>query len=202
MANSKDSILRCKIILDINDLSLQKDLLKVRNLSLQQCIDTCANENAVYQNKKLNSESVNKLKRRKTHSRVNQTTLNASFVENKRNRQEQNVPRLERTVLNARRRTILLLYVCKFATSSNKYVKPNKKIHQVEGHSTAEDEESDEVCINAVKGENNKYVKCIMHIDDTPAKFQLDTKSSVNILPEQYVDKYESANTVLKNLEE
>ena len=154
-------------------------------------MDTCrANENAVYQNKNTNPESVNKLKRRNLTFKIKSDYINNM------NRQEQNVLRFERTAKCKKKNHFAA--VCKFANSSDKYVKPNEKIHQVEEQSTVENEEFDEEWINAVKGENNKYVKCIMHIDDTPVKFQLDTGSSVNILPEQYVNKYESANLVLK----
>ena len=47
----KESILKDRIVMGINDSNLQKDLLKIRNLSLQMTIDTCrANENARSQN--------------------------------------------------------------------------------------------------------------------------------------------------------
>ena len=60
--NCKESVLRDKILLGINDSALQRDLLKIRNLTLQQCIDTCrANENANLQNKMMKPESVNKI---------------------------------------------------------------------------------------------------------------------------------------------
>ena len=47
----KESILKDRVVMGINDSNLQRDLLKIRNLSLQMTIDTCrANENARSQN--------------------------------------------------------------------------------------------------------------------------------------------------------
>ena len=59
--NCRPSLLKDRIVLGIQDASVQKELLKIRNLTLQQTVDTCkANEKAVNQNRTLRPE-VNKV---------------------------------------------------------------------------------------------------------------------------------------------
>jgi hypothetical protein len=49
-------------VLGINDCNLQKDLLKIRNITLPNCVDLCkANENANIQNNQMKPENVNKI---------------------------------------------------------------------------------------------------------------------------------------------
>ena len=61
--NCRESILRDKIILGISDPQLQKDLLRVRILTLKDCIDMCRSyERTTQQNQQLKPELVNKIK--------------------------------------------------------------------------------------------------------------------------------------------
>ena len=65
-SDCNDSLLRDKIVVGINDCNLQKELLKVRKLNLETCIDMCrANENAIIQNQAMKPENVNKIYRSK-----------------------------------------------------------------------------------------------------------------------------------------
>ncbi|KAL8581862.1 hypothetical protein ACOMHN_010236 [Nucella lapillus] len=65
--NCRDSMIRDKIVLGIRDCNTQTELLKIRDLNLTTCIDTCrATENAMLQGKAMNfqdsPEEVHKLK--------------------------------------------------------------------------------------------------------------------------------------------
>ena len=52
-----------KIVLGINDPVTQKDLLKVNNLTLEKCIDTCkANQNTEMQKDIIKEEQINKVR--------------------------------------------------------------------------------------------------------------------------------------------
>ena len=52
------SMIRDRIVLGIRDVKVQTDLLKVRDLTLDQCVDICrAAENATSQNRMINLES-------------------------------------------------------------------------------------------------------------------------------------------------
>ena len=57
--NCVNSILRDQIVLGIKDTKTQSDLLKERNLTLQECIDMCKlSENAVQHSKVLRPDTV------------------------------------------------------------------------------------------------------------------------------------------------
>ena len=62
------SLLKDRIVLGIKDCQTQKDLLKVRDLTLQKTIDICkASEKATFQNKDMHNEAIiNKVK----HTRI------------------------------------------------------------------------------------------------------------------------------------
>ena len=60
--NCVNSVLHDIIMLGIRNRDIQSELLKVRNLELQVCIDTCKmSENAAHQSRALRPETMNKL---------------------------------------------------------------------------------------------------------------------------------------------
>lgn len=69
--NCRQSLLRDRIVLGVNDSLVQKDLLKVRQLTLEKAIDICrASEKASHQNQTLRPE-INKIATSKSRNQDN-----------------------------------------------------------------------------------------------------------------------------------
>ena len=81
------------------------------------------------------------------------------------------------------------------------YHKHKKRVHQLDNNNEQQssDEESSVEWINALNGKkNHNNVKCVMNIKNESVVFQIDTGSSVNILPQKYATKIRNTDTVLK----
>lgn len=180
------SILRDRIVLGIQDADVQRELLKIRKLNIEQTIDTCrANEKAKSQNKTLRPE-INKVSTRRpvtTSFGKNKKGIckycgyNHVFVQSK-------CPAFGKT--------------CKLCKKKNHFAKccksnNNKTVHSVgnEYNCDSDGDSNDYEWINKLSDNesniNSKMIKCVMQVNKQLVKFQIDTGSSVNILPKAYI---------------
>ena len=200
--NCRESILRDKIIVGINDKCLQKDLLKVRDLNLKQCIDMCrAHESANKQNMQMKRETVHKILKYTKNFHKNLKTC--KFCGKKHAFVKEKCPALGKTYGKYNKKNHFAA-MCSSSSNSetrNEKRKPKKlfkpkKVNLIEEDNSKYEEE----WINAVTYKISKQVKCIMVINKKNVTFQVDTGSSVIIIPKEYVysEKLNITNTVLK----
>ena len=200
--NCRESILRDKIIVGINDKCLQKDLLKVRDLNLKQCIDMCrAHESANKQNMQMKSETVHKIQKYTKNFHKNLKTC--KFCGKKHEFVKEKCPAFGKTCGKCNKKNHFAA-MCSSSSNSetrNEKRKP-KKLFKHKKVNLIEEDNSDyeEEWINAVTDKISKQVKCIMIINKKNVTFQVDKGSSVNIIPKEYVysEKLNITNTVLK----
>ena len=185
--NCQTSILKDRIVLGIRDSTVQRDLLKIRRLTLDQCIDICkASENADMQNKELRPEQIHKV----TYSKKNSDKFKnkCKFCGKLHEFEKNKCPAYGKMCGKCNRKNHFAA-VCK-----SKYFdggKHKEKIHKVGHRSEVNDSSSDSEWINniTVTEKKQNQVRCIMQIDNKDVKFQIDTGSSVNILPKKFLDK-------------
>ena len=207
--NCVNSIIRDRIVLGIRDPATQQELLKVRRLTLENTIDICrAASNATVHHKVLHGEAVNK-------------------VEYKR-RNKPRKPESSRTTHNDTRRSGQPDKTCKFCgrvhpmvkskckaygkTCDNcgeknhfavKCPKSSRRVHQLQEQNTEtqEYESSGDEWVDSVAASPRKDVKCRMVMKDgTEVVFQVDTGSSVNVLPARYHPEKLQLQPVIKTL--
>lgn len=198
----KDSILRDKLLLGVNDATLQKDLLKTRNLTLKNCVDLCrASENANKQNNAMKPESVNKVEKSESKSSTS-NMRKCKFCGKAHEFKKEKCPAYGKECGKCEKPNHFA-EMCKTENPKSKsdHKKKNlkkKKVYYVEEES---DSSSDPDWIYNITGNamsKVKHVKCVMNIEDEPVIFQIDTGASVNILPAKYVKTYQKTSTNLK----
>lgn len=198
--NCRDSLIRDRIVIGTNDAQLQKELLKMRNLTLKQCIDMCrAYENATKHNNQMMPELVNKIQREQK-KKYPTNEAKCRYCGTKHTFKKEKCPAYGKECSKCKKMNHFAI-ACK--TINTSYNKP-KKVHNInEEYEREEDyseEDSSEELINNIKTtKNNKQIKCQMLIKKRPVIFQIDSGSSVNIIPEKYVDgSINTTTTMLK----
>lgn len=203
--NCRDSILRDKLLLGVNDTTLQKDLLKTRKLTLNNCIDMCrANENAIKHNQEMNTESqsVNRIEHKKPFK--SQNKKKCKFCGKYHEFKKEKCPAYGKECGKCNKpnhfATVCTNDYSSGATSSQ--YKPKKKFHKKKVHQIAEEEDDDssdaEWIYNVSSNKTEKQVKCLMEIGKQTVAFQVDTGASINILPVNFVDNFSPTETRLK----
>ena len=178
------SLLRDRIVLGIKDVNTQAALLKESKLDLQQAIDMCkAAENAATRHEQMKSETVHKVVANQQHK--------CKYCGRKHEQSKDACPAYGQKC-NACGKLHHFESVCKAKnTPQQKLQKPGRSKQssrsQQRAHQVQEDTSEDDEWLNAVHRRTGRDVKCKMLIDDQEVVFQLDTGSSVNMLPSSLV---------------
>ena len=193
-----DSILRDRIVLGVRDKDTQRDLLKIRDLTLAKAIDVCkAAENADRHRRTMNMPS---------HAA---TAVNA-VPKAKHQPRSAEAPRAAQSHQSATckfcgRRHQMLKSKCPaygkecskchgrnhFASVCKSSRKP--KINNLE----PSDSESEPDWVNTVHDRRTKLVRCKMVINGRPVAFLIDSGASVNVLPKKYAKNLVPSSTSL-----
>ena len=189
----EQSLLKDRIVLGVRDSQTQKELLKINDLSLQKTIDICkASEKATIQNKDMKKEVVvNKI--RNSEKPKADYLKQCKFCGNKHVFSKNSCPAYGKSCSICGRDNHFAV-VCNFKQkdSSNRKKIFKKKVYNINEIS---DSDSDgQEWINKVTKKNDqsaheKQVFCKMLVNKENVKFQIDTGSSVNIIPESYLTK-------------
>ena len=199
------SILRDRIVLGVQDVGLQKDLLKVRNLTLEVAIDMCkASEKAVSHNSVMreNNPHVNRVF---SHDK-NQPLKSCKFCGQKHKWSKQLCPAYGKTCTTCNRPN----HFSKMCQNNayrknedpNKRKNKQKNVHKIdEPHSEESSDDTAWIHQISLQANKKKQVKCNMLIDEVNVPFQIDCGSSVNIIPVKYLknrNEISVSDTMLK----
>ena len=190
--NCRDSMIRDKIVLGIRDCNTQTELLKVRDLNLTKCVDTCrAAENANLQGKAMNSqdnpEEVHKVK---TEPRTDTMLKECKFCGTKHRLRKEECPAYGKTCFRCSGKN----HFGRKCLTGNKFTK--REVNQLEEMQGRLSEDTDS-WINSMD-QPNKDVKCAMIVQGQEVAFQIDTGSSVNMIPAKYARNIEPTDKILK----
>ena len=198
------SILKDRIVIGIRDANVQKDLLKVRDLSVDKAVDICrASEKATSHNNMMRP-TVNKISERKE----NKTVKICKFCGSSHVWDKFKCPAYGKECAKCHLPNHFAKQ-CKtnqFKTQKNKegQSKSNyksKNVHRVEEEENVDSDGAEwinNVSTNPV--DQAKQIKCKILVNSHLVDFQIDTGSSVNILPIKYVENEDilSTETILK----
>ena len=195
------SMIMDRIVLGVSDSKVQTELLKCRDLTLEKCIDICkASESALAQNRVMRpTEQVNKMSGYKKNGLKKE-----GYRPKPRHTSQTNEARM-----------------CKFCGESHKMKKELCPAYEqtctkcgLKNHSAVKcytgerprrvhhlQEEEEPEWVNVVKSEKmdeKKEVKCLLVVDGEEVHFQIDTGSSVNLLPKRYATSIQPTNKILR----
>ena len=197
-----DSLLKDRIVLGIRDSQTQKDLLKTSDLNLKKCVDICkASEKATLQNKELkNDVTVNKLK----PSNIDKNYKGKREYELKECRYCGNKHVFSRNKCPAygkkcskcgyKNHFAALCHAMPKSTNRNK-----KSVHNINNdpdlNSSSDDDNNahwicqiDPEIAQSTVNNIDRQIFCRMTVNGKEnVKFQIDTGSSINVIPVKYV---------------
>ena len=180
----KNSLLKDRIVLGIKNPKIQRELLKVRKLTLEQTVDICkANEKAITQNRTLRPE-VNKVSVRTKTAR----TGSCKFCGRTHEWDKNKCPAFGKTCMKCSMKNHFAK-MCKNTGEFSARKKVHKVFYEEEEESDYEEDSSNEWINKVSTRKNTKCVNCVMEVNGKPVKFQIDTGSSVNILPVNFLGK-------------
>lgn len=186
------SLLKDRIVLGIVDSNVQRELLKIRKLTLDQTIDICkSSEQASTHNHVLRPE-INQIV--KPHNRSEKSILkNCKFCGLSHEWRKEKCPAFNKKCNNCNKMNHFskMCRMKKFDKKSD--VNEIEVIERAVSNKSSDDEDE---WIHGVGNYNNaKQVKCVLIVDNKPVNFQIDTGSSVNILPRKYISSGNLAKT-------
>ena len=192
--NCKASLLKDRIVLGINDEYVQRELLKKRDLTTEAAIDICkSNERAMHQNKSIRPE-INKVQHCKNNDQSNRNKC--KYCGQSHEYGIKHCPAYGKTCNNCSRKNHFASVCNSRQSSRNKINFINADEQEYENEDGTEQKPRAIEWINNVNDENNaKMVKCKMEINNQIVKFQIDTGSTVNILPVNFVKEMKIENT-------
>ena len=208
----RDSILRYKILFSIRDATLQKYLLKSRDLTLKLCIDMCrANEKANKHNSEMKAESINKIDR---HQKMAAMKSQCRYCGKSHELKKEKCPAFGKECARCHKKNHFAIKCTEKEQEKQhkkKYIQKKKVNCMTEDESEEGDSQNQSgntnvgtksEWINKMTSGNvwsaSKQVKCLMKIGEQPVNFQIDTGSSVNILPVKFVRNFKETETMLK----
>ena len=201
----KDGILRDRLVLGVKDSSVQAALLRERHLTLEKCIDLCkSTENAAQHHQAIVSEPVHKLAPARPLTKKKQSSTNpanAASPFRHSTSKARDKPCKFCPYFHALRKEECPAYgkTCSNCGKRNHFAakcsSPRRTVHQVE-----DEEELSEPgeWINTVQKTPSRDVKCTMLVGNRKVTFQLDTGSSVNLLPARFASKVTPSPTTLR----
>ncbi|RUS91936.1 hypothetical protein EGW08_000338 [Elysia chlorotica] len=190
-----DSLLRDRIVLGIRDKDTQRDLLKIRDLTLAKAIDVCkAAENADRHRQKINmapeaSAAVNALPKQRNRPLSSSTHPQSSksakckFCGRHHPMLKNKCPAYGKECSKCHGRN----HFASMCKSSR------RRVHNVE-YSDSEDEPA---WVNTVREPRNNLVRCRMIVNRQPVPFLIDSGASVNVLPKKLARNLKLSSTSL-----
>ena len=199
--NCRPSILRDKIVIGIRNSDTRTELLKTKNIPLNDCINLCrSHETANKQTQALQPENVNKVQAYKSKgdkpkkdfrkkpsrkpSKDDLTPKDCLFCDSTHVMNKHECPAWGQT--------------CKFCKGSNHFASKcpkkkkkrpqsshKKKVNRVTVDSSDSDDDDDE-WLNAVNQNPKKQLKCRLKLGGQVIVFQVDTGATINVLPKRY----------------
>ena len=155
----KDSLIRDRIVMGVNDESITCKLLKIRDLTLKQCVDICR---TVVVNKdrlrEVNSDNVFK---------VNERSFKCTFCGNIHPKGKTKCPAWGKTCSKCKKLNHFARQ-CRTVTTN--------AIEEI-------DPDNDLVIAQLNTATSRRSVHATLIVGGKPVKFQLDTGSSINLLP-------------------
>ena len=188
------SILRDRIILGIRSNDIRDDLLKVRHLALDKCIDICkASETAVSHSDVLVPDNVNRV----LDGKQRDDTKECKFCSFNHPMKKEKCPAWGK-VCNKCGKMNHFESKChetsnksaRFGRHSSQGRKQHKRyadkdwVNQVH-ESSSSDDGNREWC-NCISTPNKKSIKCMMLVAGQEVTFLIDTGASINMLPVKY----------------
>ena len=197
-AKCKDSILKDKIVVGVRDEQLQKDLLKVKELNLNQAIDQSkASEKAVQHNQVLRNETVHKLSSNQV--KYGEARRLCRYCGNMHPFRKEVCPAYKKSCKKCNKMNHFAK--CCRNVSERRSEPIQKRINYVGNKEefTDEEEQSSFEWIYNLQDPSTcgKYVKCVLLVGGKRIHFQIDSGSSVNIIPEMYVSGYDKTAVTL-----
>ena len=213
----RDTLLRDRIVLGIQDNNTRKKLLQERALTLDKTIDVCKSAELVSTQVKdiadatSNSKSadVNKVTgakhRHGGHKKSKPTKSSTSGATSDKVKVKQiHCKFCGLTHDNDRNKCPAWGKTCSKCHGANHFAKKcrsrSRKVHGVQDESDSESEEEIELignirCINEVHDSESSEIYAEMRIDKKPVRFQLDSGAAVNILPRKYAGDVQMQKT-------
>lgn len=187
-SNCQTSLLKDRIVLGIQDSSVQRELLKVRKLTLENTIDICKSSEQASNHNQALRPVVNHISQPQREEK--KQLRNCKFCGSSHEWKKEKCPAFNKKC-NKCHKMNHFSKMCKVKPLSNK--SHVNKIHSVYNNTS---NNSDEEWIHSVSDKKcTKQVKCNFNIGDNVITFQIDTGSSVNILPEKFVSRDNIINT-------
>ena len=187
--NCVNSVLRDQIVLGIRNCDTQSELLKVRHLELQVCIDTCKlSKNAAHQSRALRPETVNKVNARPRnkpfkHSKPKPEEKSCKYCTSQHEMRKEACPAYGKICAKCKGRNHFAAR-CK---ASKKRV--NMVRVEAEGHDSEYEPVDTVMTREKVNSLSLKMIKAEMLVGENSfIEFQLDTGASLNLLNERHVD--------------
>lgn len=163
----RDSLIRDRIVTGLINTSITKQLLAIKNLSLQKCIHICRSQSMAerqLQAMMQNQDSLNK---------VSSTELQCLFCGGKHTKRKDACPAWGKICVKCRRRN-------HFAKCCKNY-----QVREI----TYPTESSSSQTINNMQNKISrmKSILATMVVNNKEVKFQLDTGANVNLIPKKFV---------------
>ena len=222
----KDTLIRDRIVLGINDQSVRKKLLQARKLTLNQCIDMCHSSEATAQHLKpmsgsAQSQLVSRVVNENAKRKMPRKQKNDWNPRNAQTRQHKSLQRpcnyCGGQHAAERRKCPAWGKLCLKCGSRNHFKtvckRTDRYIHGVSESQTSDESdieflagifiESTEVkSVNAIESHTgyDKEIYAEMWVNEDKIRFQVDCGASINILPEKYVrnQKIEKTSKTLR----
>lgn len=201
--NCLNSVLRDQIVLGIRNPETQAELLKVRNIGLQNCIDICKlSENAAQQSRALRPDTVNKISFRSRNKQPRSVKQNkdekksCKFCTSQHEMKKELCPAYGKTCAKCKGRNHFAAR-CKAS---------KKRIHAVHAECDSDKYSTEYEPIDSVTTKEKinklslKMIKAEMEVEGKSITFQLDSGASVNLLNVKYaktVDLQPSSKTLV-----
>ena len=187
-------------IIGIKDTNVQKELLKIRDLTLNKAVDICkTSEKAASHNLMMRLE-INKIQQYNKFKDKNNVKKSCKFCGAMHRWGKDECPTYGKTC-SACQGPNHFAKVCNAKTENkekkrypNKSNYKKKSVNKIDRNDDSEDDSEwiNNVMVNKI---NEKQVKCNMLVNENLVPFQIDTGSSVNILPIQYLNSESVSNT-------
>ena len=176
----RDSLIRDRIVLGIKDEQTTKKLLRIRDLTLNRCIDICRSEEVTALHMKSLSEpvdNINQVESKKKKARAptadgqSGKKISCKFCGYEHAPERKKCPAWGK--------------VCKRCKKKNHFAKGCKDaaVNAIES-----DEDLEEISVVRVQAMKDKAVFAEMLVQQKPVRFQIDCGASANILPSKYVE--------------
>ena len=177
------------MVLGIHNPQTQAELLKIRQLDLQGCLDICQlSENATVQSRILRSEGVNRVDFKPKRKTLAQTERECRACARRHGLNKELCPAFGKTCYKCNGKTHFAVK-CKLSRKKRVQTVTTQQYDRENNSSSGSDYgQRDSITtkekVNAV---NQEMIKAEMMVKGKPITFQLDSGASVNILNEKHV---------------